>query len=157
MRTQRNRAGQLAILSILMCLSARGGDLTIDWSVIASGTETSVGGAFELARTIGQSFAGVIEGDNLVLETGFWSYVVESTNGAPLLSVSIDGGRVTITWDPGITNYLLEETSNLSLSLTMECSPGRRSEPRDRGPNRRFKNIPLTPDRLAHLLGRRGA
>jgi hypothetical protein len=124
MRTQKSRLMQVAALAALILLSLRAEEFTLDWTINASGTETSVGGNFELAGTIGQPFVGAVEGNDLILESGFWSVVVESRAQAPGLSISMADGRVTIEWDPLITGYLLEETSNLTAPLAWKEVPG---------------------------------
>ncbi len=47
-------------------------DFTLDQSVIAPGGESSAGGDWTLDATLGQPVAGVAEGDDFVLFSGFW-------------------------------------------------------------------------------------
>jgi hypothetical protein len=123
MKSQQSWVAQLGLF-ILTLFSARAEEFALDWSVSASGTATSVGGNFESAGTIGQTFVGTLQGNDLILENGFWSTIVESSGPVPGLRVAMADGRVTIEWDTSLTAYLLEETSNLTTPLAWKEVPG---------------------------------
>jgi hypothetical protein len=118
MRIQLNHVALPVALSTLILSPLRAEEFTIDWAVTTSGSQTSLGGTFELAGTIGQPFIGDVEAGNLFLESGFWFIIAESRGPAPNLYISTSDARVIIEWNPSITGYLLEEVSNLSSPLT---------------------------------------
>ena len=103
------------ILSVALSLSAQ--NYSIDWYTIDGGGGTSSGGPYTLTGTIGQPDAGVHTGGSYTLVGGFWGAFAVQQTGAPTLYIRPDGpGQVTISWDPPLAGFVLQESSDLSLA-----------------------------------------
>jgi hypothetical protein len=88
----------------------------IDWYTIDGGGGTSTGGVYSLSGTIGQPDAGRLAGGNFVLDGGFWGgvFAVQQV-GAPALQIIRSGANsVTISWDPNVPGFTLQEIGTLS-------------------------------------------
>ena len=102
------------ILSAALSLSAQ--NYSIDWYTIDGGGGTSSGGPYTLSGTIGQPDAGVHTGGPYTLVGGFWGAFAVQQVGAPTLYIRPAGpGKVTISWDPPIAGFVLQESGDLSL------------------------------------------
>src|SRR5687767_12402244 len=102
------------ILGAALSLSAQ--NYSIDWYTIDGGGGTSSGGPYTLSGTIGQPDAGVHTGGNYTLVGGFWGAFAVQEVGSPTLYIRPAGpGQVTISWDPAVPGFALQETSDLSL------------------------------------------
>lgn len=69
-------SGPLAATSLALALVAAPAfaqDFTLDRAVIAPGGESSSSGEWTLEATLGQPAAGVAEGDDFILLSGFWT------------------------------------------------------------------------------------
>lgn len=103
------------ILSAALSLSAQ--NYSIDWYTIDGGGGTSSGGAYTLSGTIGQPDAGVHTGGNYSLVGGFWGAFAVQEIGSPTLFIRPAGpGQVTISWDPSIAGFVLQESLDLNLA-----------------------------------------
>jgi hypothetical protein len=84
---------------------------------IDGGGGTSAGGEFALSGTIGQPDAAPAQtGGSFKLEPGFWSGVtVLQTPGAPILSIKLIGGGLTVlSWPVNVTGFTLQEALNIA-------------------------------------------
>jgi len=103
------------ILGAALTVSAQ--NYSIDWYTIDGGGGTSSGGPYTLTGTIGQPDAGVHTGGNYTLVGGFWGAFAVQQVGAPTLLIRPAGpNQVTISWDPPIPGFVLQETTDLSLA-----------------------------------------
>lgn len=103
-----------AILSMALTSSAQ--NYSIDWYTIDGGGGTSSGGPYTLSGTIGQPDAGAHTGGNYSLIGGFWGGFAVQQVGMPTLYIRPAGpGQVTISWDPPLAGFSLQENSDLSL------------------------------------------
>jgi len=106
------------ILSSAFCLRAVGQQYSINWFKVAGGGGTSVGGAYQVSGTIGQTDAGgPMTGGSYSLTGGFWSVItVVQMPGAPLLTITLNSQfpTVTVSWPSSATNYVLQQNSNLT-------------------------------------------
>lgn len=99
--------------SSLIIHAQTGGEFDLSHSVIAGGGSASIGGAFRLDGTAGQSLAGTLStgtppaGNVLSLRGGFWAFGQIAPTSA-LVSVS---GRVTTCDGSGIRNTVLKLTA----------------------------------------------
>jgi hypothetical protein len=75
---------------------------------------TSTGGVYSVSGTIGQPDAGELRGGTFTLVGGFWGVVAAiQTPGAPLLSVVLTNGGVTVSWPRPAEGWVLDEVGSL--------------------------------------------
>ncbi len=106
------------LLLVAGALNARAQSYSIDWFTIdGGGGGTSTGGVYSVSGTIGQPDAGgPMTNGQYSLTGGFWALpqAVQSV-GAPTLSiVPATPGNATISWTPGTSGFVLQETWSLS-------------------------------------------
>lgn len=139
-RSRGNQCCIAVLLVLLSALSAHAQNYAIDWFTIDGGGGTSTNGGFAATGTIGQSDAAKLSGGSFGIQGGFWSIIAAiQTPGAPMLSIVRSGASVTVSWDAGVTGFVLEEAASLSTptawqpvagapnnSITVTPSPGNR-------------------------------
>jgi hypothetical protein len=89
----------------------------IDWHTIDGGGGTSTNGQYSVSGTIGQPDAGGRMTDGQYAVTGgFWALPQGvQTEGAPTLTIAKDApGFANISWTPASTNWVLQESLDLS-------------------------------------------
>ena|SRR5438093_650841 len=119
---------RLMVLALLLgaAASAPAQSYSIDWFTIDGGGGTSTGGPYTLSGTIGQPDAGNLSGGNFTLLGGFWSgaFAVQQL-GAPTLYIRQAGpGQVTISWDPAVPGFVLQDTPTLEAPAWGNSSSG---------------------------------
>ncbi len=88
-------------------------DPSIAWWSVEGGGGTSRGGVFELNGSMGQPDAGpVMQGGVFQITGGFW-VALQIPNG-PLLSLTIIGDEVILTWPLTATGWTLESSATLA-------------------------------------------
>jgi len=106
---------QLGLL--LLVPSVLFAQLGVDWFTIDGGGGTSSGGSYALSGTIGQPDAGLaMTNGQISITGGFWALPVAiQSEGLPKLTiVPATAGFATISWTTSTTNFVLQETTNLS-------------------------------------------
>jgi hypothetical protein len=105
----------LALLASLSCDVAGAQVFSIDWFSLDGGGGVSTGGVYAVSGTIGQADAGRMSGRNFTLEGGFWGIITAvQTPGVPRLSVTLTNGVVTVFWPLPATDWVLDQTTNLT-------------------------------------------
>jgi hypothetical protein len=92
-------------------------DYSVTWFTIDGGGGTSTGGVYSVSGTIGQPDASqqTMTGGNYSLSGGFWALYAVQTPGAPTLTIAKGApGFAQISWTPASTNWVLQESLNLS-------------------------------------------
>lgn len=91
-----------------------------DWSTTDGGGGTRTGGVYSINVTIGPPNAGTMRGGNFTLKGGFLGLpTAAQTEGAPTLAIARAGaGRATVSWPPPATNWVLQESWNLTSGWT---------------------------------------
>ena len=95
------------------------------WSTIDGGGGTSAGGQYWICGTIGQPDAGsTMSNGPYAVTGGFWAFAAAVQRPeAPVLTIVLSGaGRVTISWTPSTSGWVLEETVSLSGTWTNSVS-----------------------------------
>jgi hypothetical protein len=98
---------------------------SIDWSKIAGGGGTSTGGVYSVSGTIGQPDAGgPMTNGQYSVTGGFWVLPqAVPTEGAPTLTIAKGApGFALISWSPATTNWVLQESLNLTSGWTNSVS-----------------------------------
>jgi hypothetical protein len=86
----------------------------LDWWTVDGGGGTSTGGVYAVSGSIGQPDAGEMSGGAFTLLGGFWGLVAAiQTPGAPLLSVVLTNGTVTVSWARPAEGWVLGEVASL--------------------------------------------
>ena len=107
----------LAGLITSAALSVSAQNYSIDWYTIDGGGGTSSGGTYTLTGTIGQPDAGFHTGGSYTLVGGFWGAFAVQQVGMPTLYIRPAGpNQVTISWDPAIAGFSLQENNDLGLA-----------------------------------------
>jgi len=102
------------LLLALAVFTADGQDYAIDWWTVDGGGGTSTGGVYAVSGTIGQPDAGELRGGTFGLVGGFWGVVAAiQTPGAPVLSVVLTNGAVTVSWPQPAEGWVLDEVDSL--------------------------------------------
>jgi hypothetical protein len=113
-KTCRLRLACFCFLLSTFCFCAQA-QYTLDWFTVDGGGGTSTGGVYSVSGTIGQPDAGTMSGGNFTLEGGFWSVIAAvQTPGAPLLSITLTNGVVTVFWQLPATGFVLDHTPTLA-------------------------------------------
>jgi hypothetical protein len=89
------------------------------------GGGTSTGGVYAVSGTIGQPDAGgPMTNGQYAVTGGFWVLPeAVQTEGAPTLSITSAGaGQATVSWTPPSTNWVLQESVNLTSGWTNSVS-----------------------------------
>ena len=86
---------------------------SLDWFSPGGGGASS-GGQYAAAATIGETTVEAVNGGPFTAETGFWS--VLGSPPAPLLSITLAGGALTVSWPLSALGWVLDETSALPAS-----------------------------------------
>jgi hypothetical protein len=96
--------------------NVRAQNLKIDWFSVGGGGGRSAGGSFEVIGTIGQLNANVSSGGNFSVASGFWGVLgAVQTPGAPRLTITLPRpGEAMISWTPGLSGFVLQESVSLS-------------------------------------------
>ena len=106
----------IALVVGLAPSSAGAQNFNIDWYSVGGGGGTSTGGVFSVSGTIGQPDAGVaMSGGDYSLTSGLWSLVgVVQTPGAPMLTITNSGNRVTVAWPLAPSGFALQQNDDLA-------------------------------------------
>jgi hypothetical protein len=108
------RLALFCLLPSALCLCAQA-QYSIDWHTIGGGGGTSTGGVYSVSGTLGQPDAGRMSGGSFTMEGGFWSVVAAvQTPGAPLLSITLTNGVVTVFWPLPATGFVLDHAPTLT-------------------------------------------
>jgi len=111
---QRSGVGLAVLLLPLAVFTGDAQDYAIDWRTVDGGGGTSTGGVYSVSGTIGQHDAGGLTGGRFALVGGFWGVVAAiQTPGAPLLSVVLTNGGVTVSWPRPAEGWVLDEVASL--------------------------------------------
>lgn len=116
---QRQRARGCALaIGFLLCLTlhlpARG-QYASDWFTVDGGGDASVGEGYAVEGTAGQADTGTLSGGGFTLAGGFWPGLTVPVTGGPTLFIQMAGNRVTISWSPAATGFVLEVTEDLAV------------------------------------------
>jgi hypothetical protein len=87
--------GTLALL--VLGLSVRAQDFSLDWFTWDAGSETSFGGAYALTGTIGQPDAGAMSGGDYALIGGFWAVPPPGLEADVSPRSGLGNGSVSVT------------------------------------------------------------
>jgi len=111
---QRSAVGLAVLVLALAVFTADAQDYAIDWWTVDGGGGTSTGSVYSVSGTIGQPDAGELRGGTFSLVGGFWGVVAAiQTPGAPLLSVVLTNGAVTVSWPRPAEGWVLDEVASL--------------------------------------------
>ena len=111
---QRSAVGLAVVLVALAVFAADAQDYAIDWWTVDGGGGTSTGGVYSVSGTIGQPEAAEMSGGAFTLVGGCWGVVAAiQTPGAPLLSVVLTNGGVTVSWLRPAEGWVLDEVASL--------------------------------------------
>jgi hypothetical protein len=101
-------------LGLLAALPVSAQTYDLSWFTIAGGGGTSTGSVYSVSGTIGQPAAGTLSGGNYTLVGGFWGIVsAVQTPGAPFLSITSSGGKVTVSWPSTAPDFALQQNNSL--------------------------------------------
>ena len=105
-----------ALALLLLTLTARAQNYSIDWFKVSGGGGTSTGGVYSVSGTIGQHDAGgPLTGGNYSLTGGFWSLYAVQTPGAPSLRIFLTPTNTAIVaWPYPSTGFSLQVNTNLA-------------------------------------------
>src|SRR3954471_24193275 len=100
---------------LVLAVSARAQNYSIDWFTIDGGGGTSSGGAYTVSGTIGQPDAGKMSGGAYSIDGGFWGIIAAvQTPGSPLLRIFLTAtNTVIVAWPTASAGFNLEQNSNL--------------------------------------------
>ncbi|HEV2328699.1 MAG TPA: hypothetical protein VGY56_07930 [Verrucomicrobiae bacterium] len=100
---------------LLLAVTARAQNYSINWYKVAGGGGTSTGGAYSLSGTIGQPDASTpMTGGNYSLTGGYWAFISVLQNpGAPTLYISISGNTVSVYWQ-NVAGWNLDQASSIN-------------------------------------------
>ena len=99
---------------VWLSLAAHAQSYSIDWFKVAGGGGVSSNATYQVSGTIGQQDAsGAMTGGNYSLTGGFWALYAVQTPGAPLLTMSVSGANVILSWPTNATGFTLESTRSL--------------------------------------------
>ena len=111
---QRSAVALAVLLLALAVFTADAQDYAIDWWTVDGGGGTSTGSVYSVRGTIGQPDAGGMSGGAFALVGGFWGVVAAiQTPGAPMLSVVLTNGGVTVSWPRPAEGWVLDEVASL--------------------------------------------
>jgi hypothetical protein len=100
---------------------------TLAWSSVSSGGGASTGPAeFTLAgSSVGQFSAGASSGGKgeFTITAGYWTFEFEPPPPDLNLTMQLDGGTVTLTWDAGGPPAVLESSMDLDLWTPVDPQP----------------------------------
>jgi len=101
---------------LVLAVSARAQNYSIDWFTIDGGGGTSSGGAYTVSGTIGQPDAGKMSGGAYSIDGGFWGIIAAvQTPGSPLLRIFLTAtNTVIVAWPTAAPGFNLEQNSNLA-------------------------------------------
>lgn len=91
---------------------------SIDWYKVAGGgAMNTTGGIYNVSGTIGQPEAGpTMIGGSYAMTGGFWAIYAVQTPGAPLLTITLVGGKAVVSWPPSVTGWTLQTNTVLTTS-----------------------------------------
>src|ERR1039457_6971419 len=91
------------VCAVWFAWNATAQSYSIDWYKISGGGGTSTGATYQVTGTIGQPDASsAMSGGQYSVTGGFWSLIaVVQTPGAPTLTITHSGNRVTVSWPLG--------------------------------------------------------
>lgn len=111
----------------LSTLAASAQSFAISPSAITGGGGESGGSQFAIRGHIGQHEATTtaMQGSRFGVTAGFEALlVVIQTPGAPHLTVTLDGGNVTISWPAQFTGWTLQQSGNLATLANWQSTSG---------------------------------
>jgi hypothetical protein len=104
-----------ALATLLLTLTSRAQNYSIDWYKVSGGGGASTGGTYQVTGTIGQPDAsGALGGGSYSVTGGFWSLYAVQTPGAPLLTITHIGNQAIVSWPPSVTGWTLQTNANLA-------------------------------------------
>ena len=106
-------------------------EFTLEDSTIDGGGGSSSGGRYAVNGTIGQPDAGTSSGGRYRLEGGFWGDHVQVIRvaGLPELKIARFGpNTVTLTWEDGDDQFVLQESTSLRTSGWRPSVPPHRGQ-----------------------------
>ena len=104
-----------ALAMLLLTLTSRAQNYSIDWYKVSGGGGASTGGTYQVTGTIGQPDAsGALGGGSYSVTGGFWSLYAVQTPGAPLLTITHIGNQAIVSWPPSVTGWTLQTNANLA-------------------------------------------
>lgn len=113
-RVQRSGIGLAVLLLALAVFAGEAQDYAVGWWTVDGGGGTSTGGVYSVSGTIGQPDTGEMRGGTFTVVGGFWGVVAAiQTPGAPLLSVVLTNGGVTVSWPGPAEGWVLDEVASL--------------------------------------------
>jgi hypothetical protein len=118
----KNKIATIAAL-LLLALTSRAQNYSIDWHKVSGGGGTSTGGVYSLSGTVGQHDAGgPMTGGNFSLYGGFWALYSIQFPGDPILTIRLTTTNTAIiSWPSPSTGYVLQQTSSLQPAKWMKA------------------------------------
>jgi hypothetical protein len=112
----KNYSRILCIVALLLVpAGALAQSYSIDWYKVAGGgAMNTTGGIYSVSGTVGQPEAGpTMIGGVYAMTGGFWAIYAVQTAGAPLLTITLVGNQVVVSWPTGYTGWTLQTNTVL--------------------------------------------
>ena len=121
----------ITLAGALLIMANAAAQYSVDWYTLDGGGGTSTSTVYEVKGTTGQWDAGeAMAGGPFTLSGGFWSVFAVQVPGAPVLHIVVSGSNeVTISWEPGDSDWVLEAAGILKDDMLWTNAPSGPTNP----------------------------